>query len=238
MPHLYHCWWGTVNSNMILLSKGKNFCRCDTTASLLVALAVPISCGIYHRKQVLTLLFPWCFSGLLMWQLREDMSVSALTRCHSRPHHKEHPHRNPLQRRGQQAATFQDRVHHFVLKGNQHKDEHCVKHCEPGSREAKRHLGDPEERDGVKLCKKATRHENYGECQCIPTQFSKCFCAYDCACECVYFGLDIALAPPGGQKQTMKWKIFIQLTVKKTHSQINLLSVNKLDIWLFIYLLK
>lgn len=89
------------------------------------------------------------------------MSVSALTRRHSRPHHKEHPHRNPLQGGGQQAATLQDGVHYFVLKGNQHKDEHCVKHGEPGGREAERHLGDPEEKDELKLSKKATKHENY-----------------------------------------------------------------------------
>lgn len=82
------------------------------------------------------------------------MSVSALTRCYSRAHNKEHPHCNPLQRGRQQPTAFQDGVHHFVLKGNQHKDEQCIKHGEPGGREAERHLGGPEKKDEVKLCKK------------------------------------------------------------------------------------
>lgn len=75
------------------------------------------------------------------------MSVSALTRCHSRPHNKEHPDCNPLQGRRQQAAPFQNGVHHFVLKGNQHKDEHCVEHGEPGGWEVEHHLGDPGEKN-------------------------------------------------------------------------------------------
>lgn len=129
------------------------------------------------------------------------MSVSALTRCHGRPHNKEHPHCNPLQRGGQQATAFQDGVHHFVLKGNQHKDEHCVKHGEPGGREAERHLGDPEEKDEVKLCKK---QQSMKTMENVSAFQHRQLCAYECTCvfECVYLGLDIALAPPGGQNQT------------------------------------
>lgn len=130
-----------------------------------------------------TLLFHQCLSGLLMRQHREDVSVSVLTRCHGRPHDKEHPHCNPLQRGGQQAATFQDGIHHFVLKGNQHEDEQCVKHGEPGSREAKLHLGDPGEKDEVKPCKKQqsmTTPVNVSASQ----HSSPCVCVHVCESVC------------------------------------------------------
>lgn len=122
----------------------KNSIKMKTKAALLVDLEAPIACGIYRKRQ-LSLLHPCLLFRILMWHrlwLRgSNISAFALTRCHGRPHHKEHSHCDPFQRRGQQAAAFQDGVHHFVLKRNQHKDEHCVKHGEPGRREVERHLG-------------------------------------------------------------------------------------------------
>lgn len=79
-------------------------------------------------------------SGLLKPQHRDEVFVRELTCCYSRPHDKEHPHCDPLQGGGQQATLLQDGVHQFILQGNQQEDEHCIKHGEPGSREAERHL--------------------------------------------------------------------------------------------------
>lgn len=59
-----------------------------------------------------------------------------LTSRHSWPHDKEHPHCDPLEGGGQQASAFEDGVHHFVLKRDQHENKHCVEHCQPGGREA------------------------------------------------------------------------------------------------------
>ncbi len=180
---------------------------------------------MWHLLQALTLLFHQCSSGLLIWQQHKaDMCVSALTRCHGWPHNKEHPHRNPLQRGRQQAATFKDGVHHFVLKGNEQEDEHGVEHGEPGGREAERHLEDPGEKEReVQVCKqqqsmKTTRISVHSvtvhqECVCV------CVCVYVCACTCARVCVcGIALAPPGGQNQT-RWneKKFMQFMVKMSY---------------------
>lgn len=71
---------------------------------------------------------------------RDEVFVRELTCCYSRPHDKEHPHCDSLQGGGQQATLLEDGVHHFILQGNQQKNEHCIKHGEPGSWEAERHL--------------------------------------------------------------------------------------------------
>lgn len=123
----------------------------------------------------------------------ENSAAGALTRCHGRAHDKEHPYCDPFQGGGQQAAPFQDWVHHFVLQGNQHDNEHCVKHGEPSRREAERHLGNPGGETWDEREQKAKKYENYTVRQ-----------MFAFTGVCASFGLDTALAPPGGQKQNMK----------------------------------
>lgn len=81
-----------------------------------------------------------------------------LTSRYSWPHDKEHPHCNPFEGGGQQASAFEDGVHHFVLKGDQHENKHCVEHCQPSGREAERDLpgiqrGGKKQENMYKKCK-------------------------------------------------------------------------------------
>lgn len=97
-----------------------------------------MACGILCKPK--QHFFHQRFSGLLTPRHRDEVFVRTLTRCHGRPHDKEHPHCDPLQRGGQQATLLQDGVYDFILQGNQQEDEHCIKHGEPGSWEAERQL--------------------------------------------------------------------------------------------------
>lgn len=108
---------------------------------LLFFLDVLVECGVLYNPKL------HCFIEVCLTpQYREEVFVRELTRCHSRPHDKEHPHCDPLQGGGQQATLLQDGVYHFILQGNQQEDEHCIKHGEPGSWEAECHLGGCEHR--------------------------------------------------------------------------------------------
>lgn len=176
--------------------------------------ALPESANcMWHLPQAPTLLFHSCLSGLLMWQHGGDECASALTRCHGRPHHKEHPHRNPLQRRRQQAAAFQDGVHHFVLKGNQHEDEHRVEHGEPGGREVERHLGERGEvklgikQQSMKTTASVSAFQHSSPRACVHRSVHEWVCglwAWYC------FG-----TPRWSKLNIMQWKIFIQFTEKR-----------------------
>lgn len=114
---------------------------------------------------------------------RDEVFVRALTRCHGRPHDKEHPHCDPFQGGGQQTTLLQDGVYDFILQGNQQKDEHCIKHGEPGSWEAERQLvgvnkGADEEKQAQKRKEKENKNnknknklqDSCSECQCIGAQ--------------------------------------------------------------------
>lgn len=106
--------------------------------SCLLCLGNTDACGIVYNPNCIVLsVFVWPTDATAQ---RRCVCAGALTRCHSRPHDKEHPHCDPLQGGGQQAALLQDGVHHFILQGNQQEDEHSIKHGEPGSWEAERHL--------------------------------------------------------------------------------------------------
>lgn len=117
-----------------------------------------------------------------------------LTSRYSWPHDKEHPHCNPFEGGGQQASAFEDGVHHFVLKGDQHENKHCVEHCQPSGREAERDL------PGIQRGGKKTREyvqevqnmKNNRKCQCSRVQ---CFRGERGCAD----GLDTVLAPSGGQ---------------------------------------
>lgn len=61
-----------------------------------------------------------------------------LTCSHDRPHDKEHPHCNPLQRRQEQAPPLQNGVNHFILQRNQEQNQQGIEHGEPGRRELKK----------------------------------------------------------------------------------------------------